>query len=373
MRVLEIDTGSRGQVRAFLDLPFKIYQGCSQWVPPLEMDAKAMLNRAHHPYYRESDAAFFMVYSDAGKPLGRVAILDNMRHNRFNNSAIGRFYLLEVVNDYEAFSLLMETAFNWARSKGLTEIIGPRGFTALNGLGMLVRGFNKRPALGIPYNHAYYPEFIEKAGFNGIHDVVSGYFNRHLPLPEKVRLVAEKVQEKRGLVVQKFARRADLKKMIPYLKDLYNGSLFGTDDVTPLTDEEVAEMAGQILWFADPRLIKILMKDERPVGFLLAYPDISDALQKTGGRLWPFGWAQILRELKRTEWININGAGIIEEYRGMGGTAVLFNEMAKSVREGRYIYADLVQIGVENKRMQHELSSFGIDFYKMHRIYQRRI
>jgi hypothetical protein len=85
---------------------------------------KAMLNRAHHPYYRESDAAFFMVYSDDGEALGRIAVLDNKRHNRFNHSTIGLFYLLEVENDPEAFSLLMETAFNWARSKGLTEIIG---------------------------------------------------------------------------------------------------------------------------------------------------------------------------------------------------------------------------------------------------------
>ena len=373
MRIQEIDTRNRGQVRDFIDLPFKIYQGCTQWVPPLEMDATAILNRARHPYYRESDAAFFMVFSEAGEALGRIAVLDNNRHNRYNNSAIGLFYLLEVMNDFDAFSLLMETAFNWARSRGLTEIIGPRGFTALNGMGMLARGFEHRPALGIPYNHSYYPEFMERAGFNGLHEVVSGYFNRDLPLPEKVSLVAEKVQEKRGMVVQKYTSRSDLKKMLPHLKDLYNGSLVGTEDVTPLTDEEVAEMAGQILWFADPRLIKVLMKDEKPVGFLLAYPDISAALQKTKGRIWPFGWVRLLRELKRTEWINVNGAGIIAEYRGMGGTAVLFNEMAKSVREGHYIHADLVQIGVENERMQQELSTFGIDFYKMHRIYQRKI
>ena len=115
------------------------------------------------------------------------------------------------------------------------------------------------------------------------------------------------------------------------------------------------------------------MKDDRAVGFLFAYPDISAALQRTHGRVFPFGWVQLLLELRRTNWININGAGIISEYRGMGGTAVLFNEMAKSLIEGHYMHADLVQIGVENERMQQELSTFGIDFYKMHRIYQRVI
>jgi hypothetical protein len=373
VHVQEINTSNRGQVREFLDLPFKIYKNCKQWVPPLEMDAKKMLDRANHPYYRESDAAFFMVLSDSGEALGRIAVLDNNRHNRFNQSKTALFYLLEIADDFEAFSLLMESAFAWARSHGLTKMVGPKGFTALNGMGMLVKGFDHRPALGIPFNHAYYPEYMERLSFNGIRDVVSGYFNRDLPLPEKVSLVAEKVQEKRGLVVQKYTSRNDLKQMLPHLKELYNGSLVGTEDITPMTDEEVKEMADQILWFADPHLIKILMKGEQPVGFLLAYPDISVALQKTKGRIWPFGWVYLLRELKRTNWINVNGAGIIAEYRGMGGTAVLFNEMAKSVREGHYIHADLVQIGTENERMQRELCTFGIDFYKMHRIYQRMI
>jgi len=132
-------------------------------------------------------------------------------------------------------------------------------------------------------------------------------------------------------------------------------------------------MANQILWFADLHLIKILFKDENPVGFLLAYPDISDAIKKTNGRLWPFGWLAILKELRTTRWININGAGIIEAYRGMGGTAVLFDEMARSTLDARYEFADLVQVGVENDRMQRELSSLGINFYKSHRIYSKKI
>ena len=131
-------------------------------------------------------------------------------------------------------------------------------------------------------------------------------------------------------------------------------------------------MANQILWFADPRLIKIVMKDEKPVGFLLAYPDISAALQKTKGRLFPFGWWTILRELRKTDWININGAGMLEEYRGLGGTAILYSEMFKSVAENpRYRHAEVVQVGLENDRMQRELENFGVDFCKLHRMYRK--
>lgn len=138
-------------------------------------------------------------------------------------------------------------------------------------------------------------------------------------------------------------------------------------------------MANQLLWLADPKLVKMVLcsKDYVPgresiVGFCLAYPDISAALQKTRGRLFPFGWLTVLLELRRTEWININGAGLLPEYRGSGGMAILYSEMFKSVRENpRYKHAEVVQIGVENANMQREMENFGMDFYKVHRTYQK--
>lgn len=373
MNVEKINTRDAKHVKIFLDFPFLIYKDCPQWVPMLDLDARKMLDRGKFSYYRDSDADFFMVFSDSGEPLGRIAVLENSRYNDYNNSTVAFFYLFEVVESFEAASLLFKAVHTWAKARDLTEIIGPKGFTPLNGLGMLTHGFDHRPALGIPYNHSYYPDFLEKLGFSGEREIVSGYLKRGHELPEKVHLVAERVKERRGLLVKQFRSRSDLRKMLPYLKTLYNSSLVGTSGNAPLTDDEVKEMADQILWFADPRLIKVLYKGKQPVGFLLAYPDISAAIQRTRGKLWPFGWLEILRELKSTDWLNINGAGIIEEYRGMGGTAVLFDEMSKSVLAGPYKHADIVQIGLENERMQQEVSAIGIDFYKAHRIYHRKI
>jgi hypothetical protein len=161
--------------------------------------------------------------------------------------------------------------------------------------------------------------------------------------------------------------------MLPKLQAMYNDSLEGTTGNTPLTDEEIQTLADQIQWFADPKLIKIVLKDDEPVGFLLAYPDISAAVQRTRGRVFPFGWVDLLLELKRTKWVNVNGAGIIEKYRGLGGTALLFSEMQKSIVEGGFEHADIVQIGVDNDKMQRELRDLGIDFYKTHRLYERAI
>ena len=114
--------------------------------------------------------------------------------------------------------------------------------------------------------------------------------------------------------------------------------------------------------------------DEEPVGFLMAYPDISAALQKTRGKLFPFGWIALLREFKRTDWLNINGAGLVPEYRGSGGTAIMYSELFKSVVEtGQFKHAEVVQIGTENENMLREMENFGVDFYKTHRTYVRAL
>jgi hypothetical protein len=373
MAVFEIDTHNKQQVKEFLNLPFKIYKSCPQWVPPLHGDAQRMLDRKRHPFYQHSDAAFFLSQDEHGETLGRIAVLDNSHYNQYNHEKTAFFYLFECIDNITISRGLLDAAFDWARKRGLNLVKGPKGFTALDGMGLLIKGFEYMPAMGIPYNHAYYQRMVEDAGFISDGDIVSGYLSPDYRLPEKVRLVAERVQARLGLTVERFTSRADLRNFVPRLKELYNESLPGTVGNTPLTDEEAKTMADQIIWFANPRLIKILKKGDRIVGYLFAYPDISAALQRTGGRLFPFGWVDMLLELKRSKWIDINGAGIIEEYRGMGGTAILFSELEKTLLSGSFTRADVVQIGVDNEKMQMEMAALGLNFCKMHRNYKKTL
>lgn len=371
MPIVQIDTANHRQVRQFLDLPFRLYRDIPQWVPPLAPDARLMLDRGRHPFYRHSDAAFFLA-AQAGRAVGRVAVLDNRRYNDFNKERTAFFYLFECEDDPGAAQALFDAAFDWAWARGLDKIVGPKGFAVFDGLGMLVKGFEHRPAFGLPYNPPYYPALVEAAGFEPAGELVSGYLSAQMQFPEKIHHLAELVQKRRGLRVAHYRTRRDLRALVPKLQALYNASLDGTTGNVPLTDDEVKTLADQMLWFADPGLIKIVMRGEEPVGFLFAYPDISAAVQRTKGRLFPFGWIDLLLELRRTKWINVNGVGIVEKYRGLGGTALLFSEMQKSVAEaGRFEHADLVQIGVENDKMQREMRGLGIDFYKTHRVYQR--
>jgi hypothetical protein len=370
MKIVEIDPSDRYRIQQFVDLPYKIYKNTPQWVPPLEGDDKRFFDRHKNPYYKHSEAAFFLALSADGACIGRVAFLNNQHYNDFNHERTAFFYLFECFQDIQAAKGLFDAGFEWAKRHGLTKVIGPRGFSTLDGLGLLVRGFAHRPALGIAYNLEYYAELIESAGFSAQSDIVSGYLSGNILLPKKIHQISELVQKRRGLSIAQYKSRKDLRPLTSKLKDLFNGMMEGTSGNIPLTDEEAKAIADQLLWLCDPKLVKVVMKDDTPVGFMLAYPDISAALQSTKGRLFPFGWLKLWREKQRTEWVNINGAGIIEDYRGLGGTAILFSEMEKSIHAGKYKHAEIVQIGLENDRMQRELRKIGIDFYKTHRVYQ---
>lgn len=372
MHIIQIDLANRRQVRQFLQLPFRVYQNTPQWVPPLAFEAKRMLDPRRNPFFKHSTAAFFLAY-DGETPLGRIAVLDNRRYNEFNREQTAFFYLFECLPDRAAAQELFDAAISWARDRGLTQMIGPKGFTALDGLGLLVKGFEHRPAFGVPYHPPYYAAMIEAAGFELAGDIVSGYLDARIDFPERIHQLSERVQQRRGLRVARFKTRRDLRALVPQLQALYNGALEGTTGNVPLTDDEAQAMADQIVWFADPRLIKIVFKGDEPVGFLFAYPDPSAAVQRMRGRLFPLGWIGLLHELKRTTWVNINGAGIVERYRGLGGTAILFSEMHRSITEGHFCHADLVQVGVDNAPMQRELRSLGVDFFKTHRLYRRAL
>ena len=387
MHITQIDLNNKRQVEDFLHLPFSIYKDIPQWVPPLQMDERLRLTPKRFPFYKHSHASFFVAYKrsnpvgkrssptdKSNRPIGRIAVLDNRHYNEYNKESTAFFYLFECENNAEAANGLFTAAFDWARSRGLNKILGPKGFTPLDGFGLLVKGFEHRPAFGLPYNPAYYVDLIEAQGFVNAGETVSGYLGTSIQFPERIHELAERIAKRRGLRIARSNTRAELRALIPHIKELYNSSLEGTIGNTPLTNEEVDSLANQLLWLADPKLIKLVMKEDKAVGFLFAYPDVSAALQRTKGRLFPFGWLTLLRELKHTDWININGAGLLPEYRGSGGTAILYSEIFKSVRDsGQFKHAEVVQIGVENEAMQREMENFGIDFYKTHRVYQRGI
>ena len=371
LRIDPLDTGSARDVKRFLDLPFRLYQECAQWVPPLVDDIKLQLDRRNYPFYQHSDAAFFMAAQD-GQVVGRIAVLDNRHYNAHWNSRTAFFYLFDSENDPETASALFIAIEEWARARDLTKVVGAKGFLQGDGIGVLVEGFEHRPAVGIPYNYEYYGSLIEGAGYVRQRDFVSAYLPGDIQLPQRVHEIAEQMKARRGFSIKTFQSKAELRRWVPTIVRTYNDTFIHNWEFNPVTEAEAEVIGERLLQIADPKLIKLVMKGDEIAGFLFGFPDISEGICRAHGRMWPFGWFWLLREFGRTRWLNLNGAGILAPFRGLGVNAILYSEMEKTIRSGQFEHADIVQIE-ESVLTLDDALRMGAHIYKKHRIYEKTL
>jgi hypothetical protein len=371
LKIITVNTAARRDVNRFIDLPFRLYRDCAAWVPPLVDDVRLMLDRRKYPLYEHSDAAFFLAERD-GRVVGRIAVLDNRHYNTHWKSHTAFFYLFDAEDDVAAAQALFAAAEGWATARGLTKVVGAKGFLQGDGLGVLVEGFEHHPAVGIPYNHPYYGKLIEAAGYTRQRDFYSAYLPGAAALPERVQRIAEKMMAHRGFSIKTFADKRELTAWIPRIVRLYNDAFIENWEFNPITEAEARVIGERLLAIADPKLIKLVMKGDDIAGFLFGFPDISDGIRRARGRIWPFGWFWLLRDFRRTRWLNLNGAGILAPYRGLGVNAILYAEMGKTIQTGHFAHADIVQIE-EHVLTLADTRTMGGQIYKTHRIYEKTL
>lgn len=376
MQLIRVQLTNRRDVRDFLNLPFSIYRDIPQWVPPL-MPGERKRFKPDYAFYKHSEAAFFLVRGETGQPVGRMAALEHRPHNAYRGHKDALLYLYEAVDDDKVAAMLFEAAENWARQRGLDTLVGPKGFLTGDGLGLLVKGFDHHPALGIPYNPAYYPrQWGEIGGMNKERDYISVLVERGtFTYPERIRRLADKIRERGSFSVPVFKNKAELAAYAPILREAYNDAFAPVWAYTPIPEEELQQVLDDLMLIAEPRLMKLIFKDEELAGFQFAYPDISAAIRRTGGRVWPFGWLALLLEKRRTTWLNVNGNAILPKFQGIGANVLLYDEMIRTLLDNeQFIYADLVQVEESNKRMLADLAALtGNEPHKIHRVYKRRL
>ena len=374
LSIEKIDSSSRRHVHRFVEIPFQFYKDCPQWVPPIRLDIATALNKHKHPFFEHSDGDFFIAVRD-GRDVGRIAILENRRFNQYHGTRKAQFYFFECEENMETAIALFEQAFDWAHARHLDTIIGPKGLGPLDGYGMLVEGFEHRQMMTMMnYNHPYLPRFIEEIGFQKEVDFISCYIHTsQFSIPERIHRIADRVQERGTLKVKQFENKRELIEWAPRIGQAYNKAFVQNWEYYPLTDREIDFVVGNIMTVANPKLIKIIIHGEDVVGFLFAFPDVSAALQRSGGHLFPFGIFNLLIELRRTHWVAVNGTGILSEYQGRGGNALMYSEMEKTVRSFNFEHADLTQVAETAVQMRSDLVNLGGKPYKNHRVYRKEI
>lgn len=370
MEVRKIDPNNPKDVKKFIKLPFKLYRDNPYWVPPMNAEIRTAMDSDKHPFYNHSQAAFFLA-EENGKAVGRVAILDNKRYRQNSGTETGLFYFFESVNDFEAAEAVFEAGISWAKEQGITALTGPKGMAQGDSLGMLVKGFDYLPAMGIAYNFEYYPKFMERLGFKKESDLLSGYLKAaDYRLPKKLHALADRVMQRRGFHVRQFQTKDELREWIPHVRNVYNEAFGNVPEFVPIGEDEIWLIAEKILSIADPQLLKLVFKNEKLVGFLFAYPNINQGMQKARGRLLPLGWWHLMRAIKTSKAVDLNGIGLLPDHQGVGAGAILYTEMEKTIHDYGFEHADFVQINELNRKSFAEATSAGVNWHKAHRIYK---
>ncbi len=375
LSIHKIDLKDNVDVMRFVNLPFNLYADHPQWTPPFIVDVKTMLNPEKHPFYEHSEAEFFVAKRN-GEVVGRIAALENKPFNRYHAAKDAEFYLFDCINDQEVANLLFETVFDWARKRELNKMVGPKGFGPLDGYGIQIEGFEHRQMMNMMnYNYPYYRDLVEAIGFTKVVDFVSSYVNpQQFQLPPKVRKAADIAKKRGTFEVLNFKNKRELKSWAGKIGQAYNQAFVNNWEYYPLTQREIDFVVNNVMTIVDPDLIKIIVKDGNVVGFVFPFPDVSAAMQKNKGKLGPIEIIRLLMEIKRTNWIAFNGVGILPEYHGLGGNAVMYAELGKSMHQNvQFINAELTQVAETAKQMRNDLKNLGVKFYKNHRVYQREI
>lgn len=374
IQVQKIDTESKAEVKEFIQFHYDLYKPCPQWVPPFRQDIALMLNRKKHPFYEHSDADFWLARKN-GKVMGRLAVMENKSFNQYHKTQKAQFYLFDSIDEQEVADSLFEEAAKWARLRGLDEIVGPKGFNAFDGYGIQVKGFEHRQMMTMMnYNYSYYQNLLERAGFVKENDFVSCYIPReNFNLPDKVEEITRRVLERGTFVVKNFKNKRELKEWAGRIGDAYNSTFVQNWEYYPLTQREIQYLLDDLLVIADPKLIKIILYKDKVVGFLLGFPDVSAALQRHDGRITPWAILDIFREIKRTKWISLNGVGILPEYQGRGGNALLYSEMRKTICDYGFNHAEQTQMADTAVQVRRDMESIGAKIYKVHRIFKKTI
>lgn len=375
LTVEKVNTDNKKQVKRFVELPFRLYKDCPQWVPPLFVDAYMYLNRRKHPFHEHSDVDFFLAVRD-GRDVGRIAAIENKPFNRYHHERTADFFLFECENDPEAAARLFEEVFSWAKARGLTTLIGPKGMGPLDGYGILVVGFEHRQTMSmLNYNFPYYQELLESQGFEKEVDFVSCFLPADkFHIPERVERIAERVMQRGDLHVKKFKNKKELVAWAPRIGETYNKAFVHNWEYYPFTPREIDFVVSNIMTIADHRLIKVITHGDEVVGFLFAFHDVSAALQRARGRLLPFGLLDILLELRRTNTVTVNGMGILPEYQGHGGNAILYAEMGRTLLTfSQFVHVEMTQVAETTEQMRADLKNLNGVEYKNNRVYRRDI
>ena len=371
---------SKKDLKTFVDFHYDLYEGNAYDVPTLFSDDMATLSRDKNAAFDFCEAEYYLAYKD-GKLVGRVAAIINHKANKRWERKTCRFGWIDFIDDIEVSKALFDAVTEYGKSKGMTEVVGPLGFTDFDPEGMLTDGYDQLGTFATIYNYPYYPQHMEKlGGWVKDNDYVEYKIIVPEKMPEKHKKIAQMVEKRYNLHVHVMTKHEVYKegKGIEVFK-VINEAFKDIYGFSELSDKQIMQYINQYLPYGDLRLIPVVEdwnNNRKIVAVGITLPSLSKAMQKTHrGRLFPFGWWHILRSLKchKTNIVDLEMVGVLPEYRSKGAVALLFAHLIPLFQKFGFEWGES-QVEMEtNDNVQNQWQAFETVQHKRRRCFKKEI
>ena len=365
----------KAQLRRYVQFAIDLYHGNPCYVPPLVFDDINTLMPDKNPAFEFCQAQPFMALRD-GVPVGRITAIINSRANEKVGKKIVRFGWMDFIDDKNVVDALFQAVRKWGKERGMTQMVGPMGFSDMDPEGMLIEGFDEMGTMATIYNYPYYKDHMERLGFKKETDWIE--FRMTVPdrIPDKYQRVADIVKRRFNLHVVDLKNRSFVKKNLGRpIFELINNAYKDLYGFVPLTDR-------QIDYYIDMYLGMIRLDDvcvvadenENIVGVGISIPSLSKALRSCDGKLFPTGWYNILRALHgKTDVVDLLLVAIAPEYQGKGVNALLFTQLIPSYIANGYKYAESNVELEGNENVQKQWEYFERRQHRRRRAWSRKV
>lgn len=371
IEIREVTT--KKQQKEFLDFPLKLYKNNPYFVPPLYLDEKKIFSK-NYMYYDSSEAVYFNAYQD-GKMVGRISgILQKASNEKWNQKRV-RFTRFDSIDSEEVASALFSAVENWAKEKGMQEVVGPLGFSDLEREGLLIEGFDQLSTFEEQYNYPYYQKLIEKCGYEKEVDWVERALRRPEVIDERIERISSLMMKKYNLhwgeykTTKEFLRKyAD--QFFEILDETYD-KLYGT---VPFTKGMKKMLISNFKLIVDVKYVGVILdENEKVVCFGLAFPSIAKAVQKSGGHLTLPALFRILRALKKPEVIDMALMGVLPQYEKRGIASALIAHNLKMFDEYGIEHFETNLCLEDNYNIQNMWKNFNETIHKRRRSFVKKI
>ncbi len=364
---------SKKELKTFVDFPNQLYKHNPYYVPELVFDGVKVLDQSINPAYEFCDSAYFLADRD-GKIVGRIGVIINKKSNDKWNQKYARFTCFDFIDDLEVSQALMDEAFKWAISRDIEAIHGPLGFTDLDHQGMLVEGFDELDMYITIYNAPYYMEHMIAMGFEKDVDWIEYQLVFDPVKIEKLHKIAARMKSRGAFKVIEFK---DKKEILPWAEsvfNLYNTAYAPLYGMTELNQKQIDLYIKTFFGFVNPDFIKIVVDKEGDLAaFAIAMPSLSKAMQKSRGRLFPFGFIHILKSIKKNDALDLYLIAVKPEYQNLGINGLLLDSMMKNVMDYGIKSAETGPMLETNNNILSQWKFFNIRQHRRRRVWKKSL